>query len=237
MSCKSKYSWKLKVSITEHESLVDDDRFWLKVNKSPGFGPNGDCWVWRGSKDGGGYGKYSVNRVNIPAHRYSFKLANPDVNMEKLFVFHKCDNPICVNPEHLWLGTHGDNMRDKVRKGRGYCGDKNILKDVQCKEIKKQYASGYSKNKLSFMYGVSTTTIRNVIEERAAYKKDKIHKIKILLNDTSVSKLRLVSTKMGIDQSSIAAMILESVLSTNEWSFIDAGETNSEDVSNKEGSK
>jgi hypothetical protein len=69
------------------------------------------CWVWQRCASSG-YGQYRGRRV----HRYSYELANGPI-LDGLHVCHACDNKLCVNPSHLWLGTHQDNMRDAVEKG------------------------------------------------------------------------------------------------------------------------
>lgn len=92
--------------------------FWASVTK--GSTP-GDCWNWKGAKDADGYSKVSIwmNRKGIcrGAHRVSYAIHNGRFN-ESLFVLHKCDNPTCTNPLHLFLGTHQDNMDDRTSKNR-----------------------------------------------------------------------------------------------------------------------
>lgn len=74
------------------------------------------CWNWIGATSKKGYGQFAVNRKTTLAHRVAHKLWKEDPN--KLQVLHTCDNPKCVNPDHLWLGTNKDNVNDRVNKNR-----------------------------------------------------------------------------------------------------------------------
>jgi hypothetical protein len=78
--------------------------------------PNG-CWEWVRGRTRQGYGKLNRNGKRWAAHRFIWTFVNGPIP-NGIHVLHKCDNPPCINPDHLWLGTHTDNMRDKVRKGR-----------------------------------------------------------------------------------------------------------------------
>ena len=93
-------------------------RFWDKVNKDA---PNG-CWEWTGYIRKDGYAKIDVGGKCIPAHRYSWVLANGEIPFHDSYhgmcVLHKCDNRKCVNPDHLTLGTQRDNNNDRDKKGR-----------------------------------------------------------------------------------------------------------------------
>lgn len=95
--------------------VANSARFWAKVAKSD----NG-CWLWKGAKDKQGYGMVRLpqfRRTPVPAHRVAYALAHGSVT-EGMLVMHACDNPQCVNPAHLSLGTHRDNMLDMMRKER-----------------------------------------------------------------------------------------------------------------------
>ncbi len=89
------------------------DVFWNQVEK----GNHNGCWVWIGALDTLGYGHLTIKRKLRLAHRVSWELANGSIP-DGLHVLHHCDNPPCVNPSHLFLGTHLDNMRDMIAKGR-----------------------------------------------------------------------------------------------------------------------
>ncbi|KKK76925.1 hypothetical protein LCGC14_2858760 [marine sediment metagenome] len=92
---------------------TSEERFnekWIPVTET-------GCWLWMAHKNPNGYGTLRVDSVDFPAHRYSWMLHKGRIP-EGLCVLHKCDTPLCVNPEHLWLGTKKDNTHDAIKKGR-----------------------------------------------------------------------------------------------------------------------
>lgn len=93
-------------------------RFWQCIDSTPGQGPQGECWQWKLQTNNKGYGMfYSSSPVrNVSAHRLAYFLSNQDWPL--LNVLHRCDNPPCCNPAHLFLGTNQDNSTDMKDKGR-----------------------------------------------------------------------------------------------------------------------
>ena len=131
------------------------------------------CWNWTGSKNPEGYGNVGIgSRKNgthktAKAHRVSFFVFN-GIDPDGLDVCHKCDNPSCINPDHLSLGTEKDNVRDMMEKGRGShlppekCSATKLTKEqvLQAKQLRKQGKSYYSMAKT---FGVYRETIRQAV--------------------------------------------------------------------------
>lgn len=90
-----------------------EERFWQNV----GIDDSDRCWLWHGSKNNAGYGSIGFRKKSIMAHRLSWRLHFGNIPAGQV-VMHKCDNPGCVNPDHLQLGTYRDNARDAIDKGR-----------------------------------------------------------------------------------------------------------------------
>jgi hypothetical protein len=114
-------------------------RFWLQVDKR---GAN-ECWNWKGSLCGrDGRGRIGVEGKNLYVYRYSYILHIGPIPFG-LSVIHKCDNPKCVNPKHLSVGTHSDNMLDAYKKNRksnlGVKNPRAKLTEEQVKEIRRRY--------------------------------------------------------------------------------------------------
>lgn len=103
---------------------ADIARFWSKVDRAPGHGPKGECWVWTGGQTTRGYGKFWAGGRTLLAHRVGWILAiGQPPPQETPCILHKCDNPLCVREGDLWAGTKQDNNIDRDRKGRQASGD------------------------------------------------------------------------------------------------------------------
>ena len=138
-------------------------RFWNNVS----FGEN--CWIWRLYKCKQGYGRFKVSaNRRVLAHRYAWEIVFGTIP-EKLQICHKCDNPSCVRPTHLFMGTQKQNMKDMYDKGRnpsrkGENNPRAKLNEIFVATIRKDYETGDTTQiKLGNKYGVDNRTISAVI--------------------------------------------------------------------------
>ncbi len=124
--------------------------------------PMSGCWIWIGSVKPAGYGQFTWNGRQGYAHRFSWELHNGAIPCG-LYVLHICDNRPCVNPEHLFLGTHTDNMRDAAEKGRNkypvYYGEESPRALLTEQQVLKIFVDGRTRVKIAQEYGVDRTTI------------------------------------------------------------------------------
>lgn len=138
------------------ETLLD--RF-LKYVKTKDL--KNDCWEWTGNVGHFGYGRMGYRMKTYLAPRLSVFLFHRK-DPGKLFVCHKCDNPKCVNPNHLFLGTQKQNMEDCHAKGRTAGGERNgmaKLNEQQAREIKKLLKTGMTHKEIGLRYGVSRSNV------------------------------------------------------------------------------
>lgn len=159
-----------------------EEAFWAKINKNgpvPSHKPSiGQCWQWFGNRTSNNYGqvKWTPRHKNrMLAHRASWLIHKGEI--PELCVLHKCDNRLCVNPNHLFLGTQKDNIQDCLRKGRlnpgggaPQNGENNFnakLSNVDVFEIRRRYSQeGSSVKFLAKAFGVSDTSIRMIIRRK-----------------------------------------------------------------------
>ncbi len=150
--------------------LVDLVRYWFNVPHE------GDCLEWQGYrfKKRGGYGRFLIKERPYYAHRVAYFLET-GLDPVGFVICHTCDNPPCVNPRHLFMGTPQDNISDMVLKGRrrnGFGdsrGEKHggsKLTNVQVKRIRSLAFSGVIQLRLSERFGVSPATISNIVKRK-----------------------------------------------------------------------
>jgi len=149
-------------------------RFWNKVNKESLTMPHMDtpCWEWTASLKKG-YGQFQLGvGQSIKSHRYSWIIHNGSIP-DGLWVLHHCDNPKCVNPSHLYLGTKWDNAKDKVKRNKSFrpLGEKygaHKITSEQVLKIRELYGSGdFTQQYLANMFNISRPHISIIINRKA----------------------------------------------------------------------
>lgn len=137
--------------------------FWSKINKKS----DSECWEWLGHKDHHNYGIIAIDHKRYRAHRLSWMLVNGDIPDNKL-VMHLCDNPSCVNPNHLKLGTQDDNMKDCKSKGRivksigENHGSAKLTEEQVIEIIKLLNSNKIKQSKIAKIYNVSEVAISRI---------------------------------------------------------------------------
>jgi hypothetical protein len=147
----------------------DVERFWGKVAKTDN--PD-DCWIWQATKGSqGGYGQIRwKNNKKEYAHRVAYEITFGEIPTG-FYILHKCDNPPCVNPNHLFAGTHQDNMIDKVLKNRQRRGEgipNHKLTNKQADEIRQRYSTKKeSQDDLARAFGISQAQIWKIVNYKS----------------------------------------------------------------------
>lgn len=144
------------------------DRFLSHVNKTD------YCWEWTASKydNSRGYGCFNLNSIAHRSHRIAYTLFVGDIP-EGMCVLHKCDNPICVNPDHLWIGTRDENNKDRKKKQRGARnnGETNGFSKIDSNTVKEirrmREEEGLSYGKLCNVFNLSKSHIARIIHRKA----------------------------------------------------------------------
>jgi hypothetical protein len=136
------------------------ETFRKKIQAKSTVNTNG-CWIWNGQISNNRYGKVSVKGLSITAHRASYIAFNGEIHDDK-FICHSCDVRNCANPEHLFAGTHAENMKDAYNKGI----IKLCFTDDQVNAIKSLQQQGIPNAELARKFNVDHETIRNVIRNK-----------------------------------------------------------------------
>lgn len=141
-------------------------RLWHKIKKV------GDCWEWQGARTEKGYGRLSINNRDKRAHRVAWELTYGPIP-QGLLVCHHCDNPSCINPNHLFIGTHQDNINDAIKKGfpngwssGGQSGEKHPqakLNIITVKKMRELHKKGMTERKLAKMFHIGRTQAHRVV--------------------------------------------------------------------------
>lgn len=149
--------------------LACPERFWGKIEKTDG------CWIWKASLDGKGYGQVNIGGRIKRAHRVSFELIRGEIP-SGLSVLHSCDNRKCVRPDHMFLGTALDNVRDMDAKGRRvsrpHIGEDHamaILSENQAREVLHRALAGENQHEIAAEFGISNVTV-SAIKTRRLWK-------------------------------------------------------------------
>lgn len=146
-------------------STNNTERFWKHVNKTD------DCWLWTGAiGTGRRYGSMYIGTKGSRqyygvSHRFSYILHKGEIP-NGLHVMHKCDVPLCVNPNHLTLGTHADNMRDMKMKGRARNVHSSNINWEMVEQIRAQAKQGIKQYVIAERFGISKSAVCNIIRGR-----------------------------------------------------------------------
>lgn len=158
---------RLFIAGHQNHNRPDSIRFWEKVALTDNLN---ECWIYTAGKDPDGYGIFYQKGSSIRAHRYAWIITNGEISND-LNVLHTCDNPSCVNPKHLFLGTVADNNLDKVLKNRQPKGEGMGQHKLTCelvRQIRERYAKGgITQKAMGREYGVSNTLIRLIVIGKA----------------------------------------------------------------------
>lgn len=151
--------------------------YFHKFQQKVQVGSDDECWEWTGGKNDERYGYMRVGIKSEKAHRLSYQWLIGPIPKGKILM-HTCDNPSCVNPYHLRVGTQLDNVRDMMEKGRNVTRTQKLNKE-QVLEIRHRYACGETQQALADEYGVGVTAISKIVNRKTwkhiAYQRRHLH--------------------------------------------------------------
>jgi len=222
------------MEINKHDP--PETRFWARVDKDSS--PAG-CWLWTGGTASAGYGIIGINYKSIGVHRFSYALHNGPIP-DGMFVCHHCDNPACVNPAHLFLGTPQDNMDDMASKGRavhshaprlsGESHPNSKLTQAQVDEMRSLYATGeHSIAGLATRYNVTRANVSFIVKWRTWRTKDSPPpefpgRAKLTADDVRAIRRAYATGKVLqrelAAQYNVTGSLISSIVSRRRWSHI-----------------
>lgn len=135
-----------------------EERFWNRVNVS---GPD-ECWEWQGNRMVNGYGRLKRNGHQVGAHRIALEMDLGRIE-PGLKALHRCNNPACCNPKHLYQGTTSDNLMDAWRAGSFAHRQRRNLTEGAIFKIREQVSSGKSQIQVAKFFGVNQSTISRIV--------------------------------------------------------------------------
>lgn len=154
------------IYIDKNGNKINKKIIWIKPIEW--FENENGCFICSSHKKDKGYARIRKYGKQIPISRYMYEECFGFIP-KGMVIRHKCDNPSCINPEHLELGTHQDNMNDMVKRNRSQKGkDRTIakLKEDDIKRIKKEYSKGKSSRELAKIFNVDKSSIMNIINKK-----------------------------------------------------------------------
>ena len=142
------------------------DRFWSKVQRCA----DSECWPWLAHRSARGYGRIAIGRRSVGAHRVAWTITNGPIPSGK-FILHHCDNPPCVNPLHLYVGTQADNVRDREERHRrvdptGELHGRAKLTAAAVRTIRERAATGETHRLLASEFGVVESAIFKIVHRQ-----------------------------------------------------------------------
>lgn len=146
---------------------------WRKLSKLPVIDVRGvdECWPWIGGSLVRGYGTIRHGGRSVYAHRRMYEVAHGVELSPKELICHKCDNPICVNPAHLFKGSHKDNSVDMIKKGRGAGHFARHTTDEQVRQTRELWATGaYTQKELAGMMGVTPSVVSRLVNRKREFR-------------------------------------------------------------------